>query len=626
MKELSINLEKNAEGKEYNGLLANSGNSLWVQIRVPSKFMGHQVRYDTSGEAGIIDFPDRDCSIKYRLSNSESPGALGSSGITGSALEGTAIDPLGSLVLDANSFNGGSGFSLRYFPSTQPLGKAVDLDFVHVSLWCDGKEQISTMQGFVIWKPLVFLVPGLWHTTLQRDAAVFESFIRKGIDIVPVWYDDTTQDITVTAALLKETIEKTISEKEKGLIKVGKVDVIGHSMGGLAGRYYAANLGGWQKVGKLITLGTPHVGAPIVKHIKLLCPFDEIKEDDQGCKDYAGFVQQLNIKKFLGNEFGKIGKGLTQLDPDSKFLREELMVPPPPLEMILFAGNKARVPPWVKEFPGTIPGAGILFQFLGWAAREGIGIPEGSKQLFHNFVLSLMDKDSDGTVPIWSQWGNLPGKSLGNQVKRVMFSLGHPELYTKEISHKAASYEIYRRPYTVASLGSPATFYTYDAFGNVVGIKGDELRKEIPKSEVYQDPDGKEIVFLEGASLGNVILQGNGNGTLDFSVGIQGEEKSVMVHFEDVPVQEGTKGMSLGDQENLVLAMDYNGDGITDEQKSPDLVEVREVPSLSHPQEKTGTVDLIFPDEKEGFSPGIIFGIAGLLVILGLWWYGKRKR
>jgi triacylglycerol lipase len=44
--------------------------------------------------------------------------------------------------------------------------------------------------------------------------------------------------------------------------RIKKLSVIGHSKGGLIGRYYVQKLGGHKRVDTLITLGTPHHGNP----------------------------------------------------------------------------------------------------------------------------------------------------------------------------------------------------------------------------------------------------------------------------------------------------------------------------------------------------------------------------
>jgi pimeloyl-ACP methyl ester carboxylesterase len=44
-----------------------------------------------------------------------------------------------------------------------------------------------------------------------------------------------------------------------------QVDIVGHSMGGLVGRYYAGCLDGVTRVRRLVTLGTPHAGTRIAR-------------------------------------------------------------------------------------------------------------------------------------------------------------------------------------------------------------------------------------------------------------------------------------------------------------------------------------------------------------------------
>lgn len=44
--------------------------------------------------------------------------------------------------------------------------------------------------------------------------------------------------------------------------RLNKISIIGHSKGGLIGRYYVKRLGGTRRVRALITLGTPHHGNP----------------------------------------------------------------------------------------------------------------------------------------------------------------------------------------------------------------------------------------------------------------------------------------------------------------------------------------------------------------------------
>ncbi|MCX5258032.1 alpha/beta fold hydrolase [Streptomyces canus] len=72
-------------------------------------------------------------------------------------------------------------------------------------------------------------------------------------------YSPLTCDIRTAAELLGRHIEgiceRTGSER---------VDIVGHSLGGLIARYYVQRLGGDTRVRTLVTLGTPHSGTRVV--------------------------------------------------------------------------------------------------------------------------------------------------------------------------------------------------------------------------------------------------------------------------------------------------------------------------------------------------------------------------
>lgn len=62
-------------------------------------------------------------------------------------------------------------------------------------------------------------------------------------------------DIRKSAMLIHQKIERILRE-----VDLEKIDIVGHSMGGLIGLYYIKKLSGHQYVRKLITMGTPHTG------------------------------------------------------------------------------------------------------------------------------------------------------------------------------------------------------------------------------------------------------------------------------------------------------------------------------------------------------------------------------
>jgi len=72
-------------------------------------------------------------------------------------------------------------------------------------------------------------------------------------------YSPLTCDIRTAAELLGRHIEEICARTGSG-----RVDIVGHSLGGLIARYYVQRLGGDLRVRTLVTLGTPHSGTRVV--------------------------------------------------------------------------------------------------------------------------------------------------------------------------------------------------------------------------------------------------------------------------------------------------------------------------------------------------------------------------
>ncbi|MFJ9415723.1 esterase/lipase family protein [Streptomyces sp. NPDC101227] len=71
-------------------------------------------------------------------------------------------------------------------------------------------------------------------------------------------YSPLTCDLRKTAELLGRHVEAVCARTGHR-----RVDIVGHSLGGLIARYYVQRLGGDARVRTLITLGTPHSGTRI---------------------------------------------------------------------------------------------------------------------------------------------------------------------------------------------------------------------------------------------------------------------------------------------------------------------------------------------------------------------------
>jgi triacylglycerol lipase len=79
---------------------------------------------------------------------------------------------------------------------------------------------------------------------------------RRGFsNVFAMNYTTLSTDVRTAAARLSEEVERIVEETG-----FERVHLIGHSLGGLIGRYYVTRLGGDVRVHTLVTLGTPHAG------------------------------------------------------------------------------------------------------------------------------------------------------------------------------------------------------------------------------------------------------------------------------------------------------------------------------------------------------------------------------
>ncbi|MFD7134986.1 esterase/lipase family protein [Streptomyces sp. NPDC059894] len=113
-------------------------------------------------------------------------------------------------------------------------------------------------------------------------------------------YSPLTCDIRIAAELLGRHIEE-ICERTGS----DRVDVVGHSLGGLIARYYAQRLGGDARVRTLVTLGTPHSGTrvarlanahPIVRQMRPgSAVIEELSRPAPGCRTrFVSFWSDLD--------------------------------------------------------------------------------------------------------------------------------------------------------------------------------------------------------------------------------------------------------------------------------------------------------------------------------------------
>ena len=123
-------------------------------------------------------------------------------------------------------------------------------------------------------------------------------------------------DIVDSAARIAAKIESIAAQTQ-----LERMDIVGHSMGGLVGLHYVKRMGGRRRVRRLVMLGTPTSGT---------------------------------WSALVGVALAPLGRASLQLLPDSAFLRELAEGPlPDGVEVFSVAGERDRLaPPASTRLPG----------------------------------------------------------------------------------------------------------------------------------------------------------------------------------------------------------------------------------------------------------------------------------
>ncbi|MFD3700000.1 esterase/lipase family protein [Streptomyces sp. NPDC058646] len=96
-------------------------------------------------------------------------------------------------------------------------------------------------------------------------------------------YSLFTRDLRVTARHLARRVEELCERTGQE-----RVDLVGHSLGGLVGRYYVQRLGGDARVRTLVTLGTPHSGTLVAPFMDAHPLVRQMRPDSPVISELAG--------------------------------------------------------------------------------------------------------------------------------------------------------------------------------------------------------------------------------------------------------------------------------------------------------------------------------------------------
>uniref|UniRef100_UPI0035D44A92 esterase/lipase family protein n=1 Tax=Streptomyces zingiberis TaxID=2053010 RepID=UPI0035D44A92 len=109
------------------------------------------------------------------------------------------------------------------------------------------------------------------------------SLRRHGHRVEALNYSPLTCDIRAAAAELGARVEEICERTGHA-----RIDVVGHSLGGLIARYYAQRLDGHHRVRTLVTLGAPHSGTTVAPWLSAHPLIRQMRPDSDVIAELAG--------------------------------------------------------------------------------------------------------------------------------------------------------------------------------------------------------------------------------------------------------------------------------------------------------------------------------------------------
>ncbi|MGG6313034.1 OmpL47-type beta-barrel domain-containing protein, partial [Paenibacillus macerans] len=436
--------------------------------------------------------------------------------------------------------------------------------------------------------------------------SIYNYLTNNGYDVVYYGYDwrlDNRDQINRLSNTVNEKIQNLPSGAEK------KVSIVAHSMGGLVASQYIKS-GNQSKIDKLITLGTPFLGAPSAYYIyktgNIKNNFadevikDAIKEIVPNVpalyqllpsRDYFDLNKKFYIKSLDDYKNEKsIKKSYTTYIETNNYLRSKVLGFNPLLmdRAINFHDNLD-----IRNTLKLVDSYQIIGQKVATVGIVTDVFIEGGQYntlpLGDQFI-TTENTQGDGTVPLYSstvggaldpsktyfihaEHSDLPGKTEVQQLVRNILE-NRPNSIPAGISKTGQKVGTLQ-----TRVEGPAEIDLYDASGNHTGLVASNnfMQQSLKASSVYQnitstssDPSLSEsnIPFSSYFANGNVkfvlsddnnysvVIKGTDFGTVDFRMiwFNENDQTSKTIRFDDVPVTPNTVYNTTTDNsENIVL-------------------------------------------------------------------------
>ncbi|PIP66865.1 MAG: hypothetical protein COW93_03335, partial [Parcubacteria group bacterium CG22_combo_CG10-13_8_21_14_all_41_9] len=433
---------------------------------------------------------------------------------------------------------------------------------------------------------------------------------------------DWRLDIRTSAQSLKDKIDSILNETGSQ-----KIDVMAHSMGGLLAKQYVLNNGS-SSLGKLIFVGTPHLGAP--KAAKTLLFGDNlgialifsalsssrIQYISQNMPSIYELLPSESYVSSVGSYYGELGNVGYDYAQTSAYLASH------ELNTILLDSAEDFHSSELDDFDAS----GVDAYNINGCTTPTISSIIKRNDSFSGSEYSLTLSAGDGTVPIGSS------NAIQVDADKVFYfktgwlfnSVDHSEMPSTDGIRELIISIITGNEITLpdnatqdssqcvvagklVSVHSPVNLHIYDSEGNHVG-RGENGDIEYDISGVaYEEIGENKFVFLpeSGGEEYRVELDGTDSGTFSLRVSkVENNEITETAYYSDIPVNSSSEAtITLSESvSSTVLEVDQAGTG---------NFETVSVASVLNSEQSSDTTKPITSISTTGGTTSAIFTLSG---------------
>ncbi len=384
----------------------------------------------------------------------------------------------------------------------------------------DGRVVSDDIVVQVVRTPVV-LVHGIWSNRSAMTAVAWALKHTGQFEFYAVDYGSSpkksSQDMRTSVKYLAEGIERLLNRLDGRGIKVSRVDVVAHSMGGLLSRLYIVGDGKSisphpDRVRRLVTLATPHGGSHVadwytdlIANRSVVCDGDPERfvESKVTENEINWFIAEIRKRADLASDALEFGEAVRQMqtagNPGSvvSLLADRQARVSVGTSYYVIAGSRPLIS-WPRKVGGY---DAIRLAYTGWEGPCGETWRLAMEDMVKEFLELVTTSDSDGVVLTASALATGTGIQPESTcvVPANHFDITGNGWALEEVLNYLTDHQVRLSAGMVVISHSPGHLHVYDAEGRHVGLTGSgvEIGIERAEYESFTDAAGShELIWV----------------------------------------------------------------------------------------------------------------------------------